>query len=354
MARMLYSRFNVKACPRCGKPINQGAAIYYDRSQARGRRAWHADCEVSTPQPVARADAPVVQPVATVQGKVLRAHSNSVRDFCTTPVDKSNLAVWERYVGGSHSHGWLYGDAGSLKVLDERLRDGWSDGAERIAGIDIPNLPKPQSIRRARRRADFGAEVDVTEYWRGRGDVAWSTCKRAARPQITNVRIVPMIAGSCGQSSDQFFWRGAAVARLADALTDAGYNVEIIAAAVAETIGNGRKPPNYCHTFTIKDATAPLDTGLLAAVLCQQGFVRHYMFRSFAALRGSVLGSHMGMYGDKDLLDKLAATAHVDATGVLTVFMKYDCDSPEACRRWIIENLKMITGDVTLGEAMAA
>lgn len=146
-----------------------------------------------------------------------------------------------------------------------------------------------------------------------------------------------MIAGSCAQRSEQFFYRGAAVAKLCDMLTEAGYNCEIVAACVAEQVTDG---VDYSHSITLKPANAPLDLASLASVLCQQGFVRYYMFRSFVGIKG-LLRSAMGYYGDRKLLDDLGRRV-VDEDNVKTIFMRYSVDTAQAAQQWIADSIAEI------------
>jgi hypothetical protein len=234
---------------------------------------------------------------------------------------------------------WRFGDARNETKLARRINEGWEEGAERIRQLQATEMTQPKSVKRHMVRADQGDSLDIHAVYRGDLNTAWRRTKRDRRPSPAVVRVVAVVAGSCMQSPNQFFYRGAAVAKLTDLLTQAGYSVEVVAACVAQQIGADRNG-DYCHTITLKHSTAPLDLSQLAAVLCQQGFVRYYMFKSFTALATKV-GRHFGWYGSPTALNKLAVDATTESN-VRTFTIKYTVDSPRAAQEWVEECIRSI------------
>lgn len=272
-----------------------------------------------------------------------RRQYDSVQEFCTVKTTATNEQRFNRYVRGHYDDPeWLYGNAKDYAGLANRMEQGWHDGAERIRAIEAGEVGAAKSTKRKHVRADQGDSLDIHSVFSGNLDRAWTRTRREFRRSPATVRIVAVVAGSCRQKEAQFFYRGAAVAKLCDLLTEAGYNVEVVAACVAEGIDdNGRV--DYCSTITMKHATAPLDLSNLAAVLCQQAFVRYYMFRSFGVIEQGT-GEGMGWYGDADRLNELARES-CDEANVKTVFMKYEVDSREAAQQWIHDSVAEIQSE---------
>ena len=94
-----------------------------------------------------------------------------------------------------------------------------------------------------------------------------------------------MIAANANVTGETLFWRGAAALVIADALTAAGYNVEIIAGISGEGVhSNGDNSIRLSHTVTVKPATAPLDKNALAAVVALSGYFRVFGFASLTSM----------------------------------------------------------------------
>lgn len=348
MARLMQSRFAGR-CAKCGERFEKGAEIYYSKTAPKGQHATHAACgepmHPRAPQRAPEAPQPQQQPEHT---GAWHMHHDSVDAFCNLPIAERNREQWAMYSKRREhdNDDWLAGTARNVAGVTRRVRDGWPEGVQKITSLNTGAILPPRSTRRVRRWADQGDSVEMSRVWAGRIDVAWQRCHRDQRNAPALVRIVPIIAGHAALNESQFFYRGAAVARLADVLTEAGYNVEIIAACVAHKVaGRGTsKEIAYCHTLTLKAPTAPLDLSNLAAVLCQPGFVRWYMFKSFAACEHGTIDQAMGWYGDAAGLDSMARAA-VEADGTRTVFMRYAIDSEQAAQEWLSQSIAAIQGD---------
>jgi hypothetical protein len=269
----------------------------------------------------------------------------SVDAYMVAPLSAEN-ADYEQSAGiGRQGGAWTYGPTRSVTRLNSHLRDGWSEGAERIRAINATaDAAAPVTVRNVRRRrvtGDAGSEVDVTAYWRGRGDVAWSRCVRDGAVKARAVHIVPMLCGVCTLTADQFFYRGAAAVRLADLLTEAGYNVAITAAAVGPQVGVlGSGEPHYAYAIPLKPYTAPLEINVLAAVLCEVGFTRHYVFRHLGTAP-FVIGQHCGRYdtNGERVLPELARLAVPEQSGERVVYLPYDIGTAKQAEQWVRDQI---------------
>lgn len=269
----------------------------------------------------------------------------NVAEYMSAPLSRVNKD-YEGGAGGDSST-WKFGPTYTLRKLDAHLTQGWEEGVARLREIQgeaqAGAAVTVRNVRRRRVRGEQGAEVDVTAYWRGRGDVAWERCVRDAATKVRAVHIVPMLCGVCTLTADQFFYRGAAAVRLCDLLTEAGYNVAITAAAIAPQIGDGytsAKEYDYAVGIPIKPYLAPLEINTVAAVLCEVGFTRHYVFRHLGVAPFGV-GSHCGRYDDLGLsrLDGLARLAVPAAEGEHTVYLPYDIGTKGQAADWVKASL---------------
>lgn len=269
--------------------------------------------------------------------KLWKKHYESVQSFCEQKIHPVNQSLWKEELQRD-TGSWRFGDAANALELRRRINEGWQEGADKVRSMQVETVSAPTSVKRRRVRTDQGDVLDIHAVYKGNLDKAWEKSKRQHRRAPAVVRIVAVVTGSCGQISSQFFYRGAAVAKLTDLLTEAGYSVEVVAACVAEDIDSTRydgagNHTDYCQTITLKHSYAPLDLSQIAAVLCQQGFVRYFMFRSFCALDSKV-GTHFGWYGNTNKLNKLAIEA-VDETNVKTLTIGYEVDNEINAKAWI-------------------
>lgn len=200
---------------------------------------------------------------------------------------------------------WL--NASSSDEAAQRVTHGWADAARRVQtlmdGIDIN---APMSVRRKRSRSDQGDELDIHRVYRGQLDTAWTSRQRRPVRSPLTIRIVVQTNLLANMTPDEMFWRGAACAKLADLLVEAGYNVEIIGAVATDTMGS--RSGEYFVTFPLKDSQEPLDIERLCGVVCNAGFHRLFGFRMYQYLAtfpmavggarsntdGSILRKHYG------------------------------------------------------------
>lgn len=346
MAKIIQSRFAVKACPKCGKPIAEGASVYYDASAPRGHKAWHVACgdtPAATPAPASAphgaTPAPAMQGGGAWPARVARRVFDSVQ---------AAVAASQVDPGGGMSSKWqshgkdqgpsnvkIYG-VPSVADAEAILASGtWSEGVKRMQDAlrVIGATLRPRSIRRVRVRRDFGSEVDITEYWRGRGDVAWQHCERAARNGPQSVTLATNLSINRDKHSDVLFWRGAAVLAVADALTAAGYNVEIIALECGKNFSEDGKRDSVLE-ICLKSALAPLDLNALAVPACCGAFFRMTTFRLLSNY-GFPVASGLGQ-----------AATYEDIGGTKAdprrMYIAEHCTNQASARKWVNDTLRAI------------
>ncbi|TFH48659.1 MAG: hypothetical protein E4H01_05905, partial [Lysobacterales bacterium] len=273
-------------CTLCGGHIAVGAAI--TKSRIAGKFV-HAAC-------VARAGDAQRAPFAAAarDGDIVKTGKLHARRFdsvaalteCAAQPAGVNQEKWNELNVRGKGKQW-YGVENQKAAHAIFAAGAWPEGVERMLAAlgDLQGDTKPRNIRRTRTRSDFGAEVDVTEYWRGRGDVAWSSCRREQRtgPQTVTVAINPSI--SAGEDAEKIFWRGAAALCLADKLTVAGYNVEIVLlfcvhGLFTESSIRASRDDDAVIECCVKSARAPLDLNALAVSACLGAFPRELIFKT--------------------------------------------------------------------------
>lgn len=148
-------------------------------------------------------------------------------------------------------------------------REGWPRGADMVMThgerLDVPTI---LSIKRRGVWCDQGDEVEMQRIWSGDLDTAWRTTKKRPTRSPTRVRIVLDSLASCAVSSETMAMRGAAAIRLCDALTTAGYSVEMRSA------WQGDAKDQFFLSVTVKSFDMPVDIGSLAATVGLPSFFR--------------------------------------------------------------------------------
>lgn len=211
-----------------------------------------------------------------------------VQDFLDAmalePRNKANHDLWRQWgFDGERWPDWLGADCTNGKQVQQKVRDGWPEGRDRLVELrDKVNISLPPIDRRRRMtRTDRGDSLDIHAVYAGRLDIAWRVAKRRSTigPQKIEVAANMLCAGA--EHSDVLFWRGAAATVLADMLEAAGFSVRlvIIFGGVNSTTGT-----EVSCRITVKDHGAPLDIST-TAVVTMPGF--------FRALGHAWIASHM-------------------------------------------------------------
>lgn len=291
-------------------------------------------------------------------GKSIRAHFSSVHEFIECPFRVAgNKRKWD-YIMHTANGKWTPAAAGindkdnwqersaqdwigapNANIAANRVVNGWPEGAEevfkRMADLDVP---VPSSIRRKINRSDQGDELDIHSVYRGDLDHAWTSRRRKHSRSKMTVRIVTRSNQQRGITSDQVFWRGAAVVKLSDMLTEAGYNVEILCAIAARNLDH--QDVKFLVTFPLKGASDPLDCEQLAGITCHSGFHRMFGFRGYNALIGWEAGKkakddyHQSLHAYASS-NAMVEEADLGADGVHVFPIAMDITTKQEAHDWV-------------------
>lgn len=301
----------------------------YDKSAPKGAHTWHTHCDApsATKAPGALPWLPegVQYSLTSVGAHWFRCDSLRAGFELSNSINPGNKHTHES--AGHGSSGDWYGAgsfANALKIIEAGA---WPEGVDRMQKAlgDLGATLKPQSVRRVRRWSDNGDSVEMSRVWAGRVDVAWQRCHRAQRRGPQSVVIVVKIGGVSSVSAERLFWRGAAALKLADLLTEAGYNVELEAAHTSTHVSSG---DGFAVSVPIKEATAPLDLNSLAVVVSLAGFFRYTVFRQMCACPGSVSSG----FGSTCRYRELVTKRDDDRTAIL---LDEEAHDKASARAWI-------------------
>lgn len=254
-------------------------------------------------------------------------------------------ATGQRYRDHSDSHNadWL---GGTVDQLNERLTRGWPEGVAKLEQIATREI-NPVSIRRRRVRGDQGDELDMQAVYRGDLARAWTRTRRQSRAGgFRTVTLVCNLSDSAGVEAKELYWRGAAVLKLADALTQAGYGVGIYGAITSREC-SADDTVSACQFVEIKATDSPLDLSQLAALTAMPGWFRTRGFAGIVAacdLAGTTYDSGLGKP------DHAAVGEYAAMLGLSNCFIQPKVNSKDAAEKWIDE----VMGQIETPELEAA
>jgi len=197
---------------------------------------------------------------------------------------------------------WLGIEGGAPAAL-AALVDGYPAGENLVRHFHDQiacHLPRALGHHRAKRRGNFGDEVDVHSVLRGAFDRAWTSSTRAIRKGTGILRLVVDIGANDHTSAEELRWRGIAGLALAEVMGKAGYSVEIVAGfAIRNLCATGNKKMMF--TTVVKPRSTQADIGLLAATVALPGFFRTLGFAAVVRAaddQGVNVDSGLGNYLD--------------------------------------------------------
>lgn len=195
---------------------------------------------------------------------------------------------------GSAAEKWFGKGIRDKRQLAEVCAKGWTDGLNKIyeAVGQVGGGIVPVSLKRRIVRGDTGDNYDIHRAMSGGLDRAWDSRKRQKRvaggAQLT---IAVSIGQSAATHADAAFWRGAAAVRLADLMTEAGYQVQVVGyASTIDTFDTGT--PHGLTLVEVKAASEPLDLTALATSVALAGFYRHFVLWQYHAQNNVVVSDH--------------------------------------------------------------
>lgn len=157
-----------------------------------------------------------------------------------------------------------------------RLRD-------EIGRIQVPPV---KTVRRRGAWSDQGDELSRDRLYAGYGD-SWRTARRQAVAGVTHVRLVAEIGAHSKMNASRLFYSGAATVAIAEALSTAGYEVEILAGCRVANVDN-MATVSEVTTVVVKPYEAPLNLAPLLAATASSPFYRTAMF----GVRCNLLADH--------------------------------------------------------------
>lgn len=281
---------------------------------------------------------------ASLEGTWTIKECDSLQDLLAyaqkKPERKQNIEVWEGLQAAEwrqqQSENW-FGVKGGYKTVEQIVRDGWPEGVKKMFDAlgQLRDVVKPQSVRRRMEWRDQGDEYDIHRAWSGQFDKAWRRPVRRAGVGPLHVRLLCNTTESAGTEAESMFWRGAVTLFLADALTEAGYNVEVVSANVTMHLDSKNKLNSLILT-TLKDARAPVELNSLAAALCLAGCTRYYAYRGFVHTCDEVQADAMSGLGMASVYAKYAKTK----PGEYEIPNPHDADTARAAVELIVKQLE--------------
>lgn len=256
---------------------------------------------------------------------------DSLRDYEALEVNPLNEGNYGDNNAGTTRTEW-WGVKGGRGAVMEIIKSGvWEDGLKKIsAAFDAFSVPTPQSIRRSLARGEFGDELDIHRVYAGQLDTAWSRRVRKVRAKIAQKTLFFPLIHSGGTTAEEIFWRGAAMVKLADALTAAGYSVEIV--GHHGTYANGSAAYDR---VTVKSHSMPLDLPALTLIACLSGYSRSVGFKAICSVDFRV---DSGL-GNADY------TAPREWTGPDTVQDFYRVSDKESAIRFVQQRIAELTNN---------
>ncbi len=218
---------------------------------------------------------------------------SSLEEYAALEPSKANAALWKKIVE-QHSHDsyrW-YGVRDVKEVERIVAACHWPEGVERLEkAFEQIEVPPAVSIRRKLVRGSFGGDsVDIHAVYRGDLEHAWTRrARRQAHGGTAYKTLYFPLIHSGATSSDSIFWRAAAMVKLADVLTEAGYSVEIVG---HHGVCNGyyeggwenSKSKDVYHRVIVKAHNAPLDKSALVVATCLAGYSRTVGFKAITSV----------------------------------------------------------------------
>lgn len=235
---------------------------------------------------------------------------------------KHNRGKVSEYRGNSqHSSDWT--GFSDQRHFEKTMRHGDKIKAIEIEELEAPEV-KVESRKRKRHKGPIGDTLDIHAVYRGELDRAWTYTKRDMHDGgMKNITLLVNIGDNCGISSQALGWRGAVALKVCDIMTEAGYNVRIIANEMSRRLTRSDSGHGYV-SLTVKDFDEYLDVPKLAAIFCRAGFFRTVIFSTIvymAEMQGKEVGYGLGQSIESQSEDgkKLIAHVHPDE-GHMVVF----------------------------------
>ncbi len=236
---------------------------------------------------------------------------------------------------------WL-GIVGGARAAVNALMDGYPQGERAVREFHDKikaDLPRAEGHHRAKRRGNFGDELDIHSVNRGACDRAWTSSTRAIRKGTGILRLVVDVGANGSTSADELRWRGIAGLSLSEVMARAGYSVEMVAAFAVQNICSA-KNQRVMTSIVVKPRGSQPDYGMLAATVALPAFFRVLGFASIiraADSQGLSVNDGLGNY--------------LDVSGVLPVpdkvsqiFVPQSVISERTATTWVKQTVALLQG----------
>lgn len=202
------------------------------------------------------------------------SHPTAAWDVGPHKLNAAMDAAWMARINEPGKQSWL--GAPTHQVAFERMRFGWPEGVKDALSafhmLDLPIVPK-------RRRIRYGmdGEPDVQRVQ----DMDPEPFRRHSKIVAPIVRLT-LDFDACGyQSASDLKWKGAIATALSDALTSAGFSVEISCLNSSRWMFEDDDPPYYTVVMRVKNADDPINLPNIAGVLCSAAGFRVGIWRAY-------------------------------------------------------------------------
>ena len=219
---------------------------------------------------------------------LMEASFGSIAETRKIVPSKRNATRYHESINDGSGSEWFGVDSAATvaSVLDE----GWADGVKRLNdALGSVEVPPVRSIKRRRIRADEGDELNIHDVYAGDLDLAWRRIGKREKAGPRRITLVANIGALGDVTADELFWRGASMLKLADALTEAGYTVKIIAVSSADKISADGFMDGWFQV-TVKEFDQPLSVNSVASVICLAGYFRTVVFCWRSTMQKQVSG----------------------------------------------------------------
>jgi hypothetical protein len=241
-------------------------------------------------------------------------HYDSVQALLRVKPSEQNRETYtgfQRNRGRSFSGISWYGTEGGWDGVERLLNEGWPEGLRRMEDAVKALVPSGvATIRRRRKLASFGDNLDIQRVYAGDLDRAWDTTERSPQRGLGRIVVTLLVnlGANANVTSEQLFWKGASAVALAKALEESGRRVRIIGYTCGVNRYEGEGEDDWTvDTVMLKDEAEPLDLERLAVTTGLAGFFRRYLFTSYLntddKARGSLGSSKHFARGSMDASD---------------------------------------------------
>lgn len=260
------------------------------------------------------------------------------RVAATLKGDANRAHAQKKAVGDGSDGGQDWFGAPDVATLNQRLTHGWPEGVKQLEQIATREI-NPMSIRRRRVRGDQGDELDMQAVYRGDLSRAWSRTRRQSRAGAARtITLVCNLGDSAGVEARELYWRGAAVLKLADALTQAGYGVGIYGAVTSQRCSED-DTVDSAQFVEIKATDSPLDLSQLASLTAMPGWFRTRGFAGIVTacdLVGKTYDSGLGRP------DHESIGMYAEMLGLTNCHIQPKVNNKAAAEKWIDEVLAKV------------